>query len=525
MADGRRGPSARSTAPEGYELLEELGRGGMGVVCKARQCRLDRLVALKMVLSGANATPRELDRFRREAEAIARLQHPNIVQIYEIGEHEGRPYLALELVEGESLARQIGGKPRSARQAAELVEVLARAIHEAHRHGIIHRDLKPSNVLLTEDGTPKITDFGLAKRLDGESSGAFPTLTEQFLGTPSYMAPEQAVRKRSGAVAGANTGSGPGSSSSRPLAEPGISQAVDIYSLGAILYEMLTGRPPFRAESPLETVLQVLNDDPVPPSRLRPRLPRDLETVCMKCLEKAPGRRYRSGLELAEDLERFLNYEPVKARPIAAPGRFWRWCRRKTSLAVALGLAAAAIATAIGLSISLAVYQYRSANQIREALYQVESRRRQVDQQSAHLAYEHGQILCEQGDVAQGILWLLRGLKSAEVARDPDLERAFRLDVASWWPRIHALRLRCEQTDKVQAVAFSPDGKILAIGTDDGLVQLRSATTGEPIGEPIVHAQKVCAAGVQSRRADAPDRLRRRRRPAMERADRVAGRR
>ncbi len=178
--------------PDGYELLAELGRGGMGIVYKARHRRLDRAVALKMILAGAHASPRDLDRFRREAEAIARLQHPNIVQIHEIGQHAGRPYLALEFVEGESLARHLSGTPLPARRSAELVETLGRAIHAAHELGIIHRDLKPANVLLTDSGTPKITDFGLAKRLDGEA--AFPTLTEQFLGTPSYMAPEQAVR-------------------------------------------------------------------------------------------------------------------------------------------------------------------------------------------------------------------------------------------------------------------------------------------------------------------------------------------
>ena len=249
--------------------------------------RLDRPIALKMLLAGNYAAPRELDRFRREAEAIARLQHPHIVQIHEIGEHEGRPYLALEYVDGDSLARHIDATPQPAIRSAEIVAILARAIHEAHCLGIIHRDLKPANVLLTAAGEPKITDFGLAKRLDDDD--AFPTLTEQFMGTPSYMAPEQAVRER--------TRSPRGSARTKATA------AVDIYSLGAILYEMLTGRPPFRAETPLETVLQVLHEEPVPPSRLRPNVPRDLETICLKCLEKSPQRRYVTALDLALDLD------------------------------------------------------------------------------------------------------------------------------------------------------------------------------------------------------------------------------
>jgi WD40 repeat protein/tRNA A-37 threonylcarbamoyl transferase component Bud32 len=463
-------------APDEYEFLEELGRGGMGVVCKVRQRRLNRPVALKMLLAG-HETPRDHDRFRREAEAIALLHHPNIVQIYEIGEYHGRPYLALEFIDGENLARHLGGVPLSARRSAELVEQLARAIDAAHRIGIIHRDLKPSNVLLTEAGVPKITDFGLAKRLDG--AVAFPTLTEQFLGTPSYMAPEQAMRKRS---ASAHLGD-----------DPEIPPAVDIYSLGAILYEMLTGRPPFRAETPLETVLQVLHEEPVPPSKLQPKVPRDLESICLNCLEKSPHRRYHSALDLAEDLDRFLNFEPVKVRPVAAPERLWRWCRRKTSLAFAVGLAAVALAAAVGSSTSLAVYYYRASARIGEALHEVQERRRQVDQQAAHLAYEQGQTLCEQGDVAQGILWLVRGLKNAAVARDPDLERAFRLNVSGWKPRLHSLRVRCEFPGEVHAVAYSPDGRTIAIAGDDNTLRLRDAATGEPVGEPFPHSAKVGA--------------------------------
>ena len=473
------GPRCDRPAPDGYELLDELGRGGMGVVYKATHRRLGRRVALKMILDGAHAAPRELDRFRREAEAIAHLQHPNIVQIYEFGEHDGRPYLALEFVEGGSLALQIGGAAQSARRSAEVVRELARTIHVAHLAGIVHRDLKPANVLLTESGTPKITDFGIAKRLDGEE--AFPTLTAQFLGTPSYMAPEQAVRERPSADGHEAGGAGGG----------GSSPSVDIYGLGAILYEMMTGQPPFRAETPLETVLKVLHEDPIAPTRLKPGVPRDLETICLKCLEKPPHRRYRTALELAEDLERFLDFEPVKARPVAPIERAWRWCRRKSTLALAFGLAAVGIAAAIGLSISLAVHHYQAASRLGEMLHEVQTRRRQVDEQSAHLAYEHGQALCEQGDVAQGVLWLVRGLKSARLASDADLERAFRLNLSAWNLKLHPLRVRCEHPGMVHAAIYSPDGRTIALAGDDDTVQVRDAATGEPIGEPFRHPAKV----------------------------------
>jgi serine/threonine protein kinase len=272
---------------EGYELLEEIGRGGMAVVYKARQTRLDRLVALKVIHAGAAAGSEELARFRREAKATARLSHPNIVQVYEVGEHNSCPYLALELVEGGSLAETLGGTPLPARQAAELVRVLAEAVQHAHARGILHRDLKPANVLLAPDGTPKVVDFGLAKRSDTRSD---LTTTGQVLGTPSYMAPEQAE--------GRVRDLGP---------------ATDVYSLGAILYKLLTGRAPFKAASILETLEQVKTHDPVRPAALQPGLPRELEAICLKCLEKVPGHRYATAEALARDLGRFLGGEPISA--------------------------------------------------------------------------------------------------------------------------------------------------------------------------------------------------------------------
>jgi tetratricopeptide (TPR) repeat protein/predicted Ser/Thr protein kinase len=297
-------PEALPAVP-GYEVLAELGRGGMGVVYLARHVALKRLVALKMILAGPYAGATERSRFRTEAEAAARLDHPNIVRIYEVGEHDGRGYLALEYVEGGRLDERVAGGGQPEREAARLVELLARAVHHAHRHGVLHRDLKPSNILLTGDGVPRITDFGLARLTDAEG----PTPTEAVLGTPQYMAPEQAAGK-----------------------PREVGPAADVYSLGAILYHLLTGRPPFQGGALLDVLDQVRNREPPPPARLRRGLTRDLETVCLKCLEKRPGQRYESALALADDLARFLAGQPVQARRGSLGERLWRSVRRRPAL-------------------------------------------------------------------------------------------------------------------------------------------------------------------------------------------------
>jgi serine/threonine protein kinase len=305
----------------GYEILGELGRGGMGVVYQARQLKLDRVVALKMIIAGGHAGAAELARFRNEAEAIARLQHPNIVQIHDVGDYGGLPFFSLEYCPGGSLDRQLNGTPMSAARAAALVETLARAVQAAHQKGVIHRDLKPANVLLADDGSPKITDYGLARKLDQ----AGQTQPGTVLGTPGYMAPEQAGGK----------------------GQQELGPACDIYALGAILYECLTGRPPFKAATPLDTVLQVLSDEPVPPSQLQPTSPRDLETICLKCLQKEPAKRYGSAEDLADDLRRFRAGEPILARPVSRLERLWRWGRRNPGLA-GLSAVAAALLLAVG---------------------------------------------------------------------------------------------------------------------------------------------------------------------------------
>ncbi len=328
---------ASSNAPPGYEIEGELGRGGMGVVYKARQEKLKRIVALKMILSGGHAGVDERMRFLAEAEAIAAIQHPGIVQIHEFGTHEGLPFFALEFCVGGSLASKLNGTPLPPRESAQLVEQIARAMQAAHERGIIHRDLKPANVLLaacglagpSTDFTPKITDFGLARRVEG---GSGLTQTGAIMGTPSYMAPEQAEGKK------------------------GIGPAADVYALGAILYEMLTGRPPFRAATSFDTIMQVVADDPVPPAQLNARVPRDLETVCLRCLRKEPGKRYVSAADQANDLGRWQRGEPVQARPVGMSERAVKWARRRP--AVAGLLAAIVVLTATALAVTTGLYRH-----------------------------------------------------------------------------------------------------------------------------------------------------------------------
>jgi serine/threonine protein kinase/tetratricopeptide (TPR) repeat protein len=352
--DGEGGSRSRPLPTiEGFEVLGELGRGAMGVVYHARHLRLNRAVAIKMILAGSHAGPRDLARFETEARAVARLQHPHIVQIHEIGEQENRPFVCLELVAGGSLARRLSGRPLPPRQAAELAELLARAVQYAHEQQIVHRDLKPANVLLAPsdarrgirldgpDGEdyvePKITDFGLAKLIDHdpESEGASPahSVSAGPVGTPPYMAPEQADR----------------SASSPYSRAAGDGRATDVYALGAILYEMLTGRPPFVAATVYETLQQVVGLDAVPPRRFQPQVPRDLETVCLACLRKDPRQRYATALDLAEDLRRFLDGRSIRERPPSVWEPALKWARRRPAAAawVVLGTAAV-IALVVG---------------------------------------------------------------------------------------------------------------------------------------------------------------------------------
>jgi eukaryotic-like serine/threonine-protein kinase len=329
----------------GYEILGELGQGSMGIVYKARQVKLKRIVALKMILAGKEARA-FLVRFQNEAEAVARLQHPNIVRLYEVCQFEGQPFLVMEYVPGGNLLDRFGGTPLPARQAAQLVEVLARAMHHAHQLGIIHRDLKPANILLADEDIPKITDFGLAKFLLKPEAGQ--TVTGAVMGTASYMAPEQAQGKNKE-----------------------VSFATDVYALGAILYEELTGRPPFKGSSLLETLALVRSAEVLPPALLQPKVPRNLETICLKCLEKEPGRRYASALALADDLRRFRNNEPIVARPTSLVNRARKWAKRQP--VVAALLASVVLITAAGFGLVLHKWQRAEAGW-REAIEKAKER-------------------------------------------------------------------------------------------------------------------------------------------------------
>lgn len=429
-----------------YELLDEIARGGMGVVYRARQSTLKRVVALKMILSGLLAGEEDVKRFYAEAEAAAKLDHPNIVPIFEIGQHDGQHYFSMAFVEGESLARRVADGPLPPREATQLVKKVAEAVAFAHVEGVVHRDLKPANVLLDKDGEPRVTDFGLAKKVSAESltseatETASLTATGQILGTPSYMPPEQASGK---------------TDEIGPLA--------DVYALGAMLYCLLTGRPPFQAASPLDTLLQVLQKDPVPLRQLDPKVPRDLETICLKCLEKDPRRRYASASKVADDLQRYLSGEPVKARPISRPARVWRWCRRNPVVAGLTGLAATLLAV-VGIVASVGYFSTSAA----------------LHQSQRHLYVAHLNL-------AQ------QGLNSGEDRRALGLlERhvpvgSNQSDLRGWeW---HYLRSRCRialnlgaDMGSVSSVAWSPNGRQLASGGSDGVVRIWDVGEGLEAG-------------------------------------------
>lgn len=333
-----------------YELLDEIAHGGMGTVFKARQVSLNRVVALKLITAGVLASQSIVKRFKAEAQAAAGLNHPNIVPIHEIGEHSGQHFFSMTLINGPTLGQALGRKPMPVRRAAELLITVARAVHFAHQRGVLHRDIKPGNILLDSEGEPHLTDFGLAKFIQRDST---LTQTNAVLGTPAYMSPEQA---RGDAKA--------------------VTTAADVYGLGAVLYETLTGTPPFAGGTSLETIRQVLDQEPRRPSMFNPAVDRDLETICLKCLEKEPGRRYTSADALADDLDRWLRREPILARAVSRTERTWRWCQRKPALA-ALSAATLLLALAVLIGSPVAIVRIDSerlraeaeARQNRQSLY------------------------------------------------------------------------------------------------------------------------------------------------------------
>jgi WD40 repeat protein/predicted Ser/Thr protein kinase len=416
-----------------YELLEELGRGGMGVVYKARQVSLNRTVALKMILVGQLADEPDVQRFLCEARTAAGLQHPGIVAIHEVGAHDGRHYFSMDYVEGRSLADLVRDHPLPPAQAARYVRHIAEAVHHAHQQGVLHRDLKPSNVLIDGSDQPHVTDFGLAKRL-GEDAGL--TATGAVVGTPSYMPPEQASGKRA------------------PLGP-----AADVYALGAVLYELVVGRPPFTAATPMDTLLQVLGEEPVPPRRLQPKLPRDLETICLKCLQKEPKKRYPTALALAEDLGRFLAGKPIQARPVGRAERVVKWVRRRPVVA---GLLAAVLAVAV-LGFGLVTWQWRATVTARQAtekqLDRTEMARYASQVSEARHAIEDRE-LAQARNLLDDCRWDLRGWEWRYLRRQcrPGRELSRSRRVGGWgYTRGYVL-------------CWSPDGRHLAGATDGGVM-------------------------------------------------------
>jgi WD40 repeat protein len=458
-----------AAAPPGYVIEGELGRGGMGVVYRARQVNAGRVVALKVVRSGGHASPVELARFRTEAHAVARLQHPNVVPVFEVGEVGGLPFFSMEFCPGGNLAAKLGGDPLPPREAAALIRRLAEGVAAAHAAGIVHRDLKPGNVLLAADGTPKVTDFGLAKLLD---AAAGLTGTEAVMGTPSYMAPEQAT--------GDARGVGP---------------AADVYGLGAVLFECLTGRPPFKGASAADTIVQVRTQDPVAVRALVPGVPRDLETVCHKCLAKDPQKRYATAAELGADLDRFLAGRAVLARPVGGAERAWRWTRRHPGTAALAGLV---VLLMVGVTVGslvaashfdrLARQAEETADAEREAKEQAakqqaeaeerkqeaDRRRKDTERLVARQYVEAGSRLVADGDVAGALLWNVAALEA-----DPEQSDMVRTRLAQMLRQTPVPAHAFFHDAPITMFRIDPTGRTVAVVCENRTVVLYDLESGK----------------------------------------------
>jgi WD40 repeat protein len=439
-----------------YELLMEIASGGMGVVYGARQRRPNRSVALKMIRSGQLATADEVRRFRSEAEAAANLDHPHIVPIYEVGEHEGQPYFSMKLIEGGNLAELNGTcRDRGAawvRRAAGLLASIARAVHHAHQRGLLHRDIKPTNILMDEQDRPHLTDFGLAKWI-GRHQGV--STTQSTVGTPYYMAPEQAA---------GNAGQ--------------LTTAADVYSLGAVLYELLAGRPPFEGDSPFEIVKRAQECEPAPPRSINPEVDRDVETICLKCLEKTPERRYSSAEALAEDLERWLGGEPIRARPSGPAERAAKWARRNP---VVTGLASAALLILLAGAIGV-LLQWRRAETNAE---QARTKENESRERLVRLNIANGIRLLDDGDSLGSLVWFAEALKLDQGRADPEANHRLRLaSVIRQGPQLLHVWF---PGGPVQTAEFSQDGRFILTASGSNTVRIWSTESGEPVAPPMIH--------------------------------------
>jgi WD40 repeat protein/serine/threonine protein kinase len=488
----------------GYRILKELGKGGMGVVYQAEQVKLHRMVALKMIRGGFIERQEQRQRFLIEAEAVARLQHPNIVQIFEVGDvlqpdGSALPFMALEFVAGTSLDNHLQGKPMVPRHAVELIVQLARSMHYAHEQHLIHRDLKPANILLAplddrqakstvmSDSllnfkrpvsslpfVPKITDFGLAKQIDMDSS---QTKAGEIMGTPSYMAPEQAAAK------------------------PDIGPSADTYALGAILYELLTGRPPFRSFTTLDTILLVLEEEPIPPSSLQPQTPKDVETICLKCLAKTPDKRYLTSAELADDLQRYLNDEPILARPASLGERLWKWAKRRPTTAALILVSILALITFLAGIIyfnqmvrgerDVAIEARKDAqvqrDDARQAKLQADAKATETQRTLDFFAVTTGLQQIDNNELYRGLLWCAKPLQETGPYRQPDTLFRERLGLHLHFAKRPTLQQMFFAKDIINQGVFSPDDRWIALIANDQTVQVYEAATGKPVS-PLLKA-------------------------------------